>query len=60
MIQKSFAHCMNCDYKTESMNEKDLIYKVCMDGGYIKSDKAGGYYSECPNCESESLALLSS
>ena len=28
-----------------------------MDGGYIMSDKAGGYISKCPNCDSGKLSL---
>lgn len=58
--EKSFVHCEDCDYETGAMNYKDLIYKVCTDGGYIQSDKSGGYYSKCPECESESLSLESS
>ena len=57
---KQYAHCMNCDYETESMSEKDLIYKISIEGGYIQSDKDGGYYSECPSCESDNLSLMSS
>lgn len=57
---KQYAHCMNCDYETESMSEKNLIHKISMEGGYIQSDKDGGYYSRCPGCESGNLSLMSS
>lgn len=56
-MEKSFAYCEDCDYETGSMYDRDLIYKICMDGGYIQSDKDGGYYSKCPNCESDNLSL---
>lgn len=35
------AYCENCDYETEDMTMKDLVFKVCMAGGYIISDKEG-------------------
>ena len=54
-----YAECENCDYETEPMNDKDLIYKISMEGGYIQSDKDGGYYSKCPNCNSDNLSLMS-
>lgn len=56
-VRKQYAECRDCDYQTESMSERDLVYKVCMDGGYIQSDKDGGYYSQCPLCESSNLSL---
>lgn len=51
------AYCENCDYETEDMTMKDLVFKVCMAGGYIISDKEGGYFSKCPKCESEKLSF---
>lgn len=54
---KQYAECEDCDYLTENMSERDLIFKVCMDGGYIQSDKDGGYYSLCPKCENSNLSL---
>lgn len=54
---RQYAECDDCDYQTENMSEKDLIFKVCIDGGYVQSDKAGGYYSQCPKCESSNLSL---
>lgn len=59
-MNKQYAQCMNCDYETESMGEKDLIFKISVEGGYIQSDKDGGYFSECPSCESSNLSLMSS
>lgn len=51
------AYCEDCDYKTETMPMKNLIFKLSMEGGYIASDKNGGYFSQCPNCESKNLSL---
>lgn len=44
---KVFAYCEKCSYKTGRMEEKELIYVVSMDGGYIKRDKKSDYISEC-------------
>ncbi|WP_315674464.1 hypothetical protein [Clostridium sp. 19966] len=49
-----YASC-ECGYITESMPIKDLLYKLSEDGGYIISDKEGGYYSQCPNCGESTL-----
>lgn len=54
---RQYAECEDCDYQTENMSEKDLIYRICIDGGYVQSDKYGGYYSQCPRCESSNLSL---
>lgn len=54
---RQYAECEDCDYQTGNMSEKDLVYKICMDGGYVQSDKDGGYYSHCPKCESSNLSL---
>lgn len=53
----SKAYCESCDYATEAMSLKDLLYTISMEGGYIYSDKEGGYFSQCPKCESENLTL---
>lgn len=47
--------CCDCGYETNCMNLKDLLLKLCNEGGYITSDKEGGYYSKCPKCGSENL-----
>ena len=54
---KAHAYCEDCDYETDTMAMKDLLFKLCMEGGYIVSDKNGGYFSQCPKCESEKLSL---
>lgn len=54
---KAWAYCEDCDYETDSMPMKDLVFKVSMEGGYIASDKSGGYSSQCPKCESNNLTL---
>ena len=51
------AYCEDCDYETDNMPMKDLVFKISMDGGYIASDKAGGYFSQCPKCGSETLSI---
>lgn len=51
------AHCEDCEYGSEDMTMKDLIFKLSLEGGYIISDKDGGYYSKCPNCDSRNLTL---
>lgn len=53
----AYVYCESCEYETESMSMKDLIFKISMDGGYIMSDKAGGYMSQCPKCESTRLTI---
>lgn len=54
---KAHAYCEDCDYETDRMPMKDLIFKLSMEGGYIISDKSGGYSSQCPKCESRNLTL---
>lgn len=54
---KTSAYCEECGYETEVMTMKDLIFKLSMEGGYIASDKDGGYFSQCPKCGSEKLSL---
>lgn len=56
-IYNNHAYCDNCEYSTETMNLKDLIFKICMEGGYIMADKEGGYYSQCPKCEGSNLSI---
>lgn len=56
---KTHAYCEDCEYMTDIMTMKDLLLKLSMEGGYIVSDKNGGYFSQCPNCESEKLSLES-
>lgn len=51
------AYCEDCDYETGSMPMKDLVFKLSMEGGYIISDKRGGYSSQCPKCGSSNLSL---
>lgn len=63
-IPKSFhlkarVYCEDCEYETDFMTMKDIIYKVSMEGGYIQSDKAGGYFSKCPKCGHEHLTIES-
>ncbi|OPY63652.1 MAG: hypothetical protein A4E56_00375 [Pelotomaculum sp. PtaU1.Bin065] len=53
------VHCERCGYVIDSMACKDLIFKLSMEGGYIVSDKSGGYFSQCPNCGSDRLSLES-
>jgi predicted nucleic-acid-binding Zn-ribbon protein len=54
---KAHAYCEECEYETDRMTMKDLVFKLSMEGGYIISDKEGGYYSKCPKCGSENLSL---
>lgn len=56
-MSKVCVYCDDCDYKTDNMPMKDLVFKLSMEGGYIISDKNGGYYSKCPKCEGENLTL---
>lgn len=56
-MMRADAYCEDCDYETGSMPMKNLIYQISMEGGYIYSDKQGGYVSQCPKCESENLTL---
>jgi predicted Zn-ribbon and HTH transcriptional regulator len=51
------AYCEDCDYETDIMPMKDLVFKLSMEGGYIISDGEGGYYSQCPKCKGENLTL---
>ncbi|SPF53104.1 conserved hypothetical protein [Candidatus Desulfosporosinus infrequens] len=51
------AYCEDCKYETDNMPMRDLVFKLSMEGGYIVSDKSGGYFSQCPNCESNKLSL---
>ena len=53
------AYCEGCDYETDAMPMKDLAFKLNMEGGYIISDKCGGYFSKCPKCESSELSYES-
>jgi hypothetical protein len=53
----SHVYCEDCDYETESMEYKELIFKLSNEGGYIISDGAGGYINQCPKCKSENLIL---
>lgn len=53
----AYAYCEDCNYKTDNMPMKELIFKLSMEGGYIISDKSGGYSSQCPKCESVNLTL---
>jgi len=53
-----FAHCICiCGYKTYCMEIKDLLFKLSQEGGYIISDKEGGYYGQCPECGGIALEL---
>lgn len=54
---RSSVYCEDCDYETETMSMKDLVFKLSMEGGYVISDKDGGYFSKCPKCESNNLTL---
>ena len=56
-IYNNYAYCDNCEYATEVMPLKDLIFKISMEGGYIMADKEGGYFSQCPKCETSGLSL---
>jgi hypothetical protein len=56
---KAHACCEDCRYETDIMTMKNLIFKLSMEGGYIVSDKSGGYFSQCPKCGSEKLSLES-
>lgn len=56
---RAYVCCEDCGYTTDTIKMKDLIFKISMEGGYIISDKDGGYFSQCPKCESEKLALSS-
>ena len=51
------ACCEDCAYETGNMPMKDLVFKISMNGGYIISDKSGGYFSKCPVCGSNKLSL---
>lgn len=53
----SHAYCEDCYYETDSMPMKELLYKLSMEGGYIVSDKNGGYFSQCPKCGGKNLTL---
>ena len=53
------AYCERCDYETDVMPMKNLAFKLNMEGGYIISDKSGGYFSQCPKCESSELSYES-
>jgi len=58
-IKSARAYCERCDYETGAMPMKDLAFKLNMEGGYIISDKCGGYFSQCPKCESSGLSYES-
>jgi hypothetical protein len=45
------AWCEDCDYSTNFMPMSELFVKLCDEGGYITSDKEGGYLGQCPKCE---------
>lgn len=54
---KISVYCEDCEYETEVMEMKDLTLKLSLEGGYLISDKSGGYFSRCPKCGSEKLTL---
>lgn len=58
-LLKAHAYCEDCDYETDDMPMKDLVFKLSMEGGYIISDKCEGYSSQCPQCGSKNLTLVS-
>lgn len=59
IFSKGNAHCEECHYDTGWLGMNDLIFKLSLDGGYLISDKEGGYFSKCPKCESDNLSLES-
>ncbi|MGL6201134.1 MAG: hypothetical protein ACRC3H_19615 [Lachnospiraceae bacterium] len=60
-----FAHCEDCGYESRNYEvEEDIeaatrqvLGQVCLDGGYITSNKQGGNYSKCPECEQDTLVI---
>ena len=54
--KKAYVTC-SCGYETNYMEFKDLLYRLFIEGGWVTSDKAGGYYSLCPKCERYNLQI---
>lgn len=57
-IPVAHAYCDDCDYETKAMPMMNLIYEVSNYGGYIRSDKDGGYFSQCPECQGKNLTII--
>lgn len=54
---KLYAHCKNCDYKTDIMPFKDLVFKISMEGGYIQNSDDDLLLTECPCCHEDTLII---
>lgn len=53
-----YAFCEDCEYRTEDFEtERETVGEVGIDGGYIMSDKNGGCYTKCPQCDQDTLMI---
>ena len=52
---KGIIYCEDCDYETKIGTYEECLVETTNDGGYVMSDKAGGFYSKCPHCGEDSL-----
>lgn len=51
------CHCKGCEYRMDLTPLKELIYQISMTGGYVRSDRNGGYLTRCPDCGERTLQL---
>lgn len=55
------VHCDNseCKFELGVIAIIDAVFKISMDGGYVKYDCEGGIISECPECHCDTIVFES-
>ena len=54
---RSHVYCQECGFDLGGIKAIDAVFKISMDGGYVKYDGEGGLITECPECHNDSIVF---